>query len=383
VLFWKVDSLRELLASVLRVASLRRWLARAMRVSGVFGITGRLPSIISVELVPLGVRFWVEVARGTHAGQLHHQAEHLAAALKVREVRIGRLRSDASVAEVLVVRRDPFQSAGSSPWPWAGMAATSLWQSVPLGFDEEGRTVQVSLPEHNLLLGGEPGAGKSAVLSLFVAAAALDPDVRLTLLDAKQVELAPWAGSADAFVGPSIPEAIEVLRELCAEMDRRYGALLAAKRRKVAPGDELPLYVVAIDELAWFLRAEKRDERTELQERLRDLVSRGRAAGMIVIAATQKPSNEVVPTFIRDLFSFRMALRCTTPESSDTILGQGWASQGYSGQAIDPSSRGIGFLLAEGGVPVKCRAHYLDDEAVADLARRAELLRKGRLGDES
>ena len=88
------------------------------------------------------------------------------------------------------------------------------------------------------------------------------------------------------------------------------------------------------------MRGGTKDERTELSETLRDLISRGRAAGMIVIAATQKPSNDIVPTFVRDLFSFRMALRCTTPEASDTILGQGWAKEGYSASTLDPTIAG-------------------------------------------
>src|SRR6202041_1868968 len=111
-------------------------------------------------------------------------------------------------------------------------------------------------------------------------------------------------------------------------------------------------------------------------ETLRDLISRGRAAGMIVIAATQKPSNDIIPTFVRDLFSFRMALRCTTPEASDTILGQGWASQGYSASTLDPMTRGVGFLLAEGAVPVKIRTHYLSDGDIAALTKRAEAVRR-------
>jgi len=98
---------------------------------------------------------------------------------------------------------------------------------------------------------------------------------------------------------------------------------------------------------------------------------------MIVIAATQKPSNEIIPTFVRDLFSFRMALRCTTPEASDTILGQGWASQGYSASTLDPTTRGVGYLLAEGAVPVKIRTHYLDDDAIARLAQMAAAQRGG------
>jgi S-DNA-T family DNA segregation ATPase FtsK/SpoIIIE len=99
---------------------------------------------------------------------------------------------------------------------------------------------------------------------------------------------------------------------------------------------------------------------------------------MVILAATQKPSHDVIPTWIRDLFSFRMAFRCTTPEASDTVLGQGWAAQGFSAATIDPGVRGVGFLLHEGGVPEKMRTHYLDDGAISEIARRAARLRADR-----
>jgi hypothetical protein len=71
----------------------------------------------------------------------------------------------------------------------------------------------------------------------------------------------------------------------------------------------------------------------------------------------------------------RWTLRCSTPDASDTILGRGWASQGYSAASIDPTARGVGLLLQEGGVPVRLRSCYLDDLDLAELARRAEALR--------
>jgi S-DNA-T family DNA segregation ATPase FtsK/SpoIIIE len=98
---------------------------------------------------------------------------------------------------------------------------------------------------------------------------------------------------------------------------------------------------------------------------------------VIVVAATQKPSHEVVPTYVRDLFSYRMAMRCTSPDASDTILGQGWATRGYSAATIDPAQRGVGYLLAEGSVPMRFRAAYFTDEDIAVLAHRAEMLRSG------
>ena len=131
------------------------------------------------------------------------------------------------------------------------------------------------------------------------------------------------------------------------------------------------MHVVACDELAFYLTCEDRKQRTRFAELLRDLVARGRAAGIVVLAATQKPSADVVPSALRDLFGFRLALRCTTPQASDTILGQGWASRGHNAGTISPADRGVGFLLAEDGLPVKLRTFYLDDEHIRALAARA------------
>src|SRR5918994_2937256 len=142
-----------------------------------------------------------------------------------------------------------------------------------------------------------------------------------------------------------------------------------------SPGDWLPLYLVVIEELAYFTNGPDRKASAAFYVLLRDFVARGRAAGMVTVASTQKPPADVVPTYLRDLFGFRWALRCSTPEASDTILGRGWASQGYSAAQIDPIARGVGLLLQEGGVPVRLRSCYLDDLDLAELARRAEALR--------
>jgi len=55
-----------------------------------------------------------------------------------------------------------------------------------------------------------------------------------------------------------------------------------------------------------------------------------------VVAATQRPSADIIPTSLRDLFGYRQAFRCTTEISSDIILGYGWAKAGYSANLIAP-----------------------------------------------
>ncbi len=104
-------------------------------------------------------------------------------------------------------------------------------------------------------------------------------------------------------------------------------------------------------------------------------MARGRAAGIVVVAATQKPASDIVPTSIRDLFGCRLALRCSTRDASDTVLGAGWAAEGYSASEIDPAHRGVGYLLAEGTLPSRMRCFVLEDAPLFDVARRAEHLR--------
>lgn len=367
---------RQAIRAALHRSRLRRGWALAVRHAGLaVAHTDRIPRPTKLEVVPAGDLLRVRFPAGSNARLLEEQAETIAAFLRVREVRIERDREDAGRASVAIVRRDPL--AGSSPvaWPSLDSPRHSLWEPIPVGVDEDGRKVAISLIERNVLLGGEPGAGKSVALSMLVASAALDPDVKLTLLDGKLVELAAWAGCARRSVGVNVSEAIEVLRELQSEMDGRYLTLLANRKRKVARDDGLPLHVVVCDELAHYLNSGDRKASAEFANLLRDLVSRGRAAGIIVLAATQKPSHDIVPTALRDLFAIRWALRCTTPQASDTILGQGWASQGHSATSIDTADRGVGFLLHEGGRPVRLKASYLSDDDLSALAERAEQLR--------
>ncbi len=194
---------------------------------------------------------------------------------------------------------------------------------------------------------------------------------RVWLLDGKLVELAAWAPVAERLVGPDAREAIGLLRDVQREMDARYGELLARGLRKVRREDELALHLVVVDELAFYLTLPDRKQRQELTELLRDLVARGRAAGVIVVCATQKPGADVVPSSLRDLFGFRLALRCNTPQASDTILGQGWASAGSDASTVPGSQRGVGLLLAEGEQPTRIKTYHLGDDELAAIAERA------------
>jgi hypothetical protein len=368
-LAWRWTRLRVL--RLLSAMHVRRAWARAAIDAGVASGPFRCPGVWSVDRVPAGERLRVRVRRGQSVPALEARREELAACLRVREVRVLRDPGDAAEADVLLVRCDPFAGAAPSHWPDADTERRSLWERIPVGVDEEGECVAIELVERNLLIGGEPGAGKSVALSTVIAAAALDPGARIWLLDGKLVELAAWAPVAQRVAGPDGQEALELLRELRAEMDARYRELLARGLRKIRRHDGLPLHLVVCDELAFYLALPDKGQRQEFTELLRDLVARGRAAGVIVCAATQKPGSDVVPTALRDLFGFRLALRCNTPQASDTVLGQGWASAGADASTIPGGQRGVGYLLAEGERPVRIKGFYLGDDDVVGIAERA------------
>ncbi|HZT64655.1 MAG TPA: FtsK/SpoIIIE domain-containing protein [Acidimicrobiales bacterium] len=357
---------QALLERLLDSRRLRRWEHNLALVA-----PERTPVPLEVEAYGFGERGALRVAGGATVTELAKCSEALAACFGAKAVRVGRHPDHAGVALVSVLMSDPL-ARPAPDWPWLRRPTTSLWEPVPLGVSEGGAPISISLPEHNLLLGGEPGAGKSGAINLLVAAAALDPLAQLWLLDGKLVELAAWRKAAVDSAGLDVWEAVELLRRVQSVMDSRYQLLLEAGLRKVKAGSGL--HLVVVDELAHYLTGPDKKARDAFIEVLRDLVSRGRAAGIVVVVATQKPGSDVVPTSLRDLFGYRLAMRCSTAAASDTILGSGWATEGYSAASIDPATRGVGYLLHESGVPQLLRTHWLDDDAVDSLATRAARL---------
>lgn len=253
----------------------------------------------------------------------------------------------------------------------------SIFDPVFIGVDEFGKPVYVTMMYRNLLVGGEPGAGKSSLLSNFLGHAALSADCRLCLIDGKQVELGLWEAVADVFVGPDQKHAIRTLLRLQTVMDRRYAYLRSHRRRKISRDDAFKPILIVVDEIAFFsATVGTKTEQDLFSALLRDLVARGRAVGIIVIAATQRPSSDIIPTSLRDLFAWRFCGRTSNDSSSDIVLGHGWAAKGYTANSLDPTNAGSGLLIAEGGTPLLVKAAYLTDADVIHLADYAAYIRR-------
>ena len=253
----------------------------------------------------------------------------------------------------------------------------SMFDPIHVGIDEFGQPLSIRLIYRNLLAAGEPGGGKSGLLNTLAAHTALSAASRLVLFDAKQVELGMWDQTADEFVGPDITHAITTLLRLQKVMDNRYAWLRARRRRKIEPADGLNVITSIFDEIAVYATVLGTEhEQRQFVSLLRNLVARGRAAAMPVIAATQRPSVDIIPKSLRDLFGYRAAFRCTSTGSSDIILGDGWSGAGYSATGISPVNPGEALLIAEGGIPQRIKAAYLSDADITALADYAAWTRR-------
>jgi S-DNA-T family DNA segregation ATPase FtsK/SpoIIIE len=270
------------------------------------------------------------------------------------------------------ISRDPL---GTDRVPVA--PGLSMFDPMFIGIDEFGHHVTLDTVYHNLLVAGEPGGGKSGLINIAAATAALSDNTRMVCFDAKYVELGPYIDIADEFIGDDIDKAISVLRRLLTVARNRYLWILSQRRRKVRREDLLSVIVTIIDELAMYSTVlGTKAQQEEFEGLLRGLVSLGRACGMPVIAATQRTSWDIIPASLRDLFGYRCAFRCTTNGSSDVILGQGWADLGYTATDIDPENRGAAWLLAEGGIPRRIKAAWLSDVDIYNIADYAAWLRR-------
>jgi len=260
--------------------------------------------------------------------------------------------------------------------PPAAPVRLSMYNPIHIGLDEFGHPVAIQVVYKNLLSAGEPGGGKSAFIQNIAAHAALSARSRLVLFDGKRVELGLFRPVADEFVAYDLDHAITTLRRLQKVMNNRYDWLDACGRRKILPSDDVTVITSIFDEIALYstvLGTEQ--QQREFVTLLRDLVARGRAAAMPVIAATQRPSVDIIPKSLRDLFGYRAACRCTSEGSSDIILGDGWSGKGFSATSIPPTNPGVALLLAEGGIPRLVKSAYLTDDEIKAIVAYAAWMR--------
>jgi hypothetical protein len=95
-----------------------------------------------------------------------------------------------------------------------------------------------------------------------------------------------------------------------------------------------------------------------------------------VVCALQKADSTNLPTNIRDLIRYRVAMRCGNRASAVVILGEDAVSAGAAPHTIPPGRdyAGISYLVTEEGDVRRCRTPYLEDSEIARLCKQAAAL---------
>lgn len=369
-------SIRKLREAIFSFLFRQRWqhkLESAVALSD-SPISTRIPVVQKAERKSSSTRLTLQLKSGTTIRDLERIAPELAVHHRLSAVRVEPNNRDLSVVYLKLIKGSPL-SDGVVKWPGKPGEIRSVLRGVPIGIDEEGEVVTLYLAERSFLLGGEPGSGKSVTLANFLAYLIQDPTVELYIFDGKPPELLSWKPLAKGFVGTDINAANSMLDTLHDLMNERYRVLEELSVKKVTPDLGLSLVVVVIDELPYYLRNVDVRAAKEFYNKLQDLIARCRAAGIVVILSAQKPSTDAVPSLLRDLIPVRLAFRCSTGDASDTILGNGWASQGYSASSIPLNDRGVGFVMGESSIPKLFRSFWLDDDMQSEVIKAALELR--------
>lgn len=206
--------------------------------------------------------------------------------------------------------------------PWGRTLDAALRLPVILG-EIAGRPTWLDLAAApHVLIGGSTGSGKSTFLhSAIVSGTALQAPERLrvVLIDPKRVELNRYRGLAHvaAYVSEN-PDARRVLTSVEREMDRRYQGMDALGARDISETRE-PRVLVVIDEFADLVLTTRRTP-NDVEGTLSRLLALGRAAGVHVILATQRPDAKVVTGLIKANAPTRIAFRTSNGVESRIIL---------------------------------------------------------------
>ena len=215
---------------------------------------------------------------------------------------------------------------------------------IVLGKDVSGEPIVIDLAQApHLLIAGATGSGKSVCMNTLIMSLLMKfgpEDLKLILVDPKVVEMADYA-TLPHLITPVIDDFKKVplaLRWAATEMDKRYKQLAAAGVRKLKDynnrhlpeipvrdkdglpiPDKLPVLIVIIDELADLMQT---DAKSDIETSISRIAAKGRAAGVHIVVATQRPSRDVITGTIKSNLPTRISFRVPSLTDSRVILDQ-------------------------------------------------------------
>ncbi|MEV0649787.1 cell division protein FtsK [Phytomonospora sp. NPDC050363] len=300
-------------------------------------------------------------------------------------------RPDLSPGRLQIWVADQAMAADKpTKWPLAKSGTVDLFKPFRFGTDPRGRANPMSLVFTNVLIGSIPGMGKTFTVKVPLAAATLDPRAELWTFELKGTgDLAPWEAVstryASGFDDPEIEQALQGLRDLRTELARRAKVIKGLPRHvcpenKVTPElasrKDLRLHplVVTIDEAQeLFSHSTYGDEAGELAEKC---IKLGRALGVILILATQRPDKDSLPTGVSANVGTRICLRVMGQLENDMILGTSAYKQGIRATMFTKKDLGVAYMVGVADEAIVGRGDYIDGPAGEAICARGRAMRE-------
>lgn len=288
--------------------------------------------IINVTRGPSVTRYEVELDKGVRLSKVTGCADDIALSLGASGVRIAAVPGKISVVGIEVPNRAVTTVSLREVIDSPEFAKAKSKTSVALGKSIDGSCIVGNIARMpHLLIAGTTGSGKSVCMNSIIISLlykAGPDDVKLIMVDPKMVELGIYNGIPHLLI-PVVTDpkkAAGSLQWAVTEMLRRYRMMSDMGVRDLESynsivtseedGQKLPQVVIIIDELADLMMVAAK----EVEDSICRIAQMGRAAGMHLIIATQRPSANVITGLMKANIPSRIAFSVASAMESRIIL---------------------------------------------------------------
>ena len=304
---------------------------------------------------------------------------------------------------LLVLDEDPLaEPAGRTPL--LDCKPRSIWGKFPFGLDQFGRKVAFCLMWYSMLIGAQPRKGKTFTGRLIALWAALDPFVKITIIDGRMSpDWLPFRYVAHRYVrgtfptrdGDPVEQALDALREIRRWIDSVNEELATLTVKECPEGKltehlhrtnpRLRVWLLVMEEFQVYFELADQKKNKEFAQLLAEIQAMGPAAGVVLVSLTQKPSGigsgqDVQRLFnrYRDNHQLKFGLRCGNRDVSNAILGNEAYGEGYdcSGLPLGDEYRGVGILYALTDDAPTVRTYLADGQDAEVICLAARKLRE-------
>ncbi len=300
-----------------------------------FDISAR---VINVSVGPSITRYEVQPAAGVRVNRISNLQDDIALALAASAVRIEAPIPGKNAIGIEVPNKERITVMLREILEGEAFKNNKSKLAVVLGKDIAGNHIVIDLSRMpHLLVAGTTGSGKSVCVNSMIASLlfrATPEEVKMIMIDPKVVEFTAYNGIPHMMVPvvTDVKKAAGALQWGVKEMLRRYNAFAEKGAKEIRRYNDimtmmgehpLPYVVIFIDELADLMMASPR----EVEDAICRIAQMGRAAGIHLVVATQRPSVDVITGLIKANFPSRIALTVSSATDSRTILNQSGAER--------------------------------------------------------